>query len=149
MALNIMVMVGFILHYISSYNLAYDFGKPGDKSKLKQLIVILGAPIFITLFMVTYLTGGVSVFGPKILMEVLIIIVGYVELHEIEKEAKDEYERKGVLAKILPLARSNNGSYNQYWATLYRTEEIVRELGTDELKRIAMDALISQDLDTF
>ena len=112
MALNIMVMVGFILHYISSYNLAYDFGKPGDKSKLKQLIVILGAPIFITLFMVTYLTGGVSVFGPKILMEVLIIIVGYVELHEIEKEAKDEYERKGVLAKILPLARSNNGSYN-------------------------------------
>jgi len=35
MVLNIIVMIGFILHYISSYNLAYDFGKPGDKSKLK------------------------------------------------------------------------------------------------------------------
>ena len=32
---------------------------------------------------------------------------------------------------------------------MYRTQEIVRELGTDELKRIAMDALISQDLDSF
>jgi hypothetical protein len=35
MILNIIVMVGFILHYVSSYNLSYDFGKPGDKSKLK------------------------------------------------------------------------------------------------------------------
>jgi hypothetical protein len=136
-------MIGFLLHYVSSYNLAYDFGKPGDKSKLKQLIVNLGAPLFITLFMITYLNGLTIAFGPKILMEILFIVVGYVELHEIEKEAKDEYERKGVLAKILPLARPNNGYFYQYWATLYRTQEIVRELGTDELKRIAMDAFIS------
>jgi len=149
MVLNIIVMVGFILHYVSSYNLSYDFGKPGDKSKLKQLLVIIGAPLFITLFMITYLNGMTVAFGPKILIEILFIIVGYVELHEIEKEAKDEFERKGVLAKILPLARSNKGHYYQYWATLYRTQEIVRELGTDELKRIAMDALISQDLDSF
>jgi hypothetical protein len=31
---------------------------------------------------------------------------------------------------------------------LYKSEEIVRELGTEELKRVAMDALISQDLDS-
>jgi len=111
MILNIIVMVGFILHYVSSYNLSYDFGKPGDKSKLKQLLVIIGAPLFITLFMITYLNGVTVAFGPKILIEVLFIIVGYVELHDIEKEAKDELERKGVLAKILPLARSNKGHY--------------------------------------
>jgi hypothetical protein len=45
------------------------------------------------------------------LIEILFIVVGYMELHEIEKEAKDEFERKGVLAKILPLARSNNGTF--------------------------------------
>ena len=111
MVLNIIVMIGFLLHYVSSYNLAYDFGKPGDKSKQKQLIVNLGAPLFITLFMITYLNGLTIAFGPKILMEILFIVVGYVELHEIEKEAKDEYERKGVLAKILPLARPNNGYF--------------------------------------
>jgi hypothetical protein len=121
MILNIIVMIGFILHYVSSYNLAYDFGKPGDKSKLKQLMVNLGVPLFITLFMATYLDGTDVAFGPKILMEILFIVVGYVELHEIEKDAKDEYERQSVLAKILPLARPNNGLYNQYWATLYRT----------------------------
>lgn len=48
-----------------------------------------------------------------------------------------------MLMKLLPLSRSNNGSFNQYWSTLYKSQEIVRELGTEELKRIAMDALIS------
>jgi len=49
------------------------------------------------------------------LIEVLFIIFSYVELHEIEMVAKQELERRGVLMKLLPLARANNGAFEQYW----------------------------------
>lgn len=48
---------------------------------------------------------------------------------------------------MLPLARVHYG--NEYWATIHKMEEISRELGSEELKRIAMDALIEKDMEAF
>ena len=87
-----MVLAGFLLNCISSYNVAYNLGKPGDKSKLKQLLVTLGAPLFTVLFLYCYLNGVQIFFGAKILIEIAIIIAAYVEVHEIEKSHKEAVE---------------------------------------------------------
>lgn len=44
------------------------------------------------------------------------------------------------------MAHPNKGQFNEYWATLGKAEEITRELGVEELKRVALDAIIQQDL---
>lgn len=53
--LNLIVLVCFLLNFIVSHNLSFNFGKAGERSKVKQLAVILGAPLFITLFMIAFL----------------------------------------------------------------------------------------------
>lgn len=74
------------------------------------------------------------------------IVTAYIELAEIERDSKEQAEKKGILAKILPLAHPNKGAFNEYWATLGKAEEITTELGVEELKRIGIDAIIQQDL---
>ena len=87
--LNIVVLIGFALSFISSHNISFSLGKPGNSQKLKQLGLIIGAPMFITLFIVDYL-GGIPVsIGPKILLEILIIAIAYIEIHELESSYKD------------------------------------------------------------
>jgi len=49
---------------------------------------LLGVPMFTTLFITAYLFNQANPYGPKILIELLFIILGYVELHEIESDAK-------------------------------------------------------------
>jgi hypothetical protein len=44
--------------------------------------------MFTTLFITAYLFNQANPYGPKILIELLFIILGYVELHEIESDAK-------------------------------------------------------------
>jgi hypothetical protein len=53
--LNLIALVGFVLHFLSSHAVAYELGKVGDKSKIKQLIVLLGVPLFTVLFIYAYL----------------------------------------------------------------------------------------------
>lgn len=86
--LNLIALVGFVLHFLSNHAVANELGKPGDKSKLIQLIIILGAPLFTVLFVSSYLFNQALSFGPKTLIEIFFIILAYVELHEIESEAK-------------------------------------------------------------
>jgi hypothetical protein len=88
LALNLIALFGYVLHFLSNHAVAYELGKPGDKSKIKQLIILLGVPMFTTLFITAYLFNQANPYGPKILIELLFIILGYVELHEIESDAK-------------------------------------------------------------
>jgi hypothetical protein len=159
MALNIIVLIGFVLNFKSAHNIAFNFGNPGDHSKLKQLLIILGVPLFTVIFMANYLFGGMDAtpnktssmigYGPKILLEVLFICFAYFELNEIEKEHKDQVDTRATLSKALTFAKSRNGAFNEYWATLSRGQEISWELGVGELKRIAIDAFIATDPDVF
>jgi uncharacterized membrane protein len=86
--LNLIALVGFVIHFLSNHAVSYELGKVGDKSKIKQLIVLLGVPLFTVLFIYAYLFNQSAPYGPKTLIEVLFIIFAYVELHEIESEAK-------------------------------------------------------------
>lgn len=109
--------------------------------------MIAGVPLFICLFAIPFLNGSLAVtVNVKIVLEVLIIVAAYTELTEIERENKEQIEKRGILAKILPLAHQNKGAFNEYWATLGKAEEITRELGVEELKRVGIDAIIQQDL---
>jgi hypothetical protein len=132
----------FQINFVSAYNISFNLGKPGQAAKLKQLMVLVGAPLFTCLFLIPYLNGGGVSLGVKLILEILIIISAYVELNEVEREAKEQTEKKNVLSKILPLAHPNKGAFNEYWATLGRAEVITREVGVEELKRIAIDAII-------
>jgi len=118
MVLNLLVLIGFLLNFDISHNIAFNMGKPGDKSKIKQLLVILGAPVFVTLFLASYLNGVALSIGVKTLLELVIILAAYIELHDLEKDYKDLIDQRSVLAKVLPLAHSHHGDFTQYWATL-------------------------------
>lgn len=144
--LNLIVLIGCILNFLSAHNIAYNLLKPGSHSKLKVMLVILGAPLFTTLFLVTYLAGVQIAFGVKILVEILIIVVAYIELNEIECSAKGNVESQSILSKLAPLARSRKGAFEEYWQTKAKIEEISNELGSEELKRLALDAVIQSDL---
>ena len=89
MVLNLLVLIGFLLNFDISHNIAFNMGKPGDKSKIKQLLVILGAPVFVTLFLASYLNGVALSIGVKTLLELVIILAAYIELHDLEKDYKD------------------------------------------------------------
>lgn len=86
--LNLIALVGFVLLFLSNHAVANELGKPGDKSKMLQLVIILGAPLFTVLFIHSYLFNQPASIGPKTLIEILFIVLAYVELHEIESEAK-------------------------------------------------------------
>ena len=43
----------------------------------------------------------------------------------------------------------DNDNFDQYWATVTIAEEVNDELGSEELKRIALDAHLSKDIDAF
>ena len=47
-------------------------------------MVLIGVPIFLALFLYPYLFGLSSLIDCKIMLEVLVIVCAYVELHEIE-----------------------------------------------------------------
>jgi hypothetical protein len=66
----------------------------------------------------------------------------------LENAAKEDFDKKLVLAKISDIARSRQGSFKEYWGVIDQIEKIGNELGSDEMKRIAMDAIISKDLET-
>lgn len=92
-------------------------------------MVIVGAPLFIVLFLIQYLNGVPIYIGAKVLIEVMIIICSYMELHSIEQSSKELNDRQGVLSKLLPYAKSNYGSFAQYYATVCKSQEITDELG--------------------
>ena len=48
---------GFLLTGISIYNIGFNLGKVGDKEKLKQLMIIIGVPIFLIILIYTFLFG--------------------------------------------------------------------------------------------
>ena len=55
LTLNLIALVGFAFTFLSNHSVSFELGKPGDKSKLKQLFVILGAPLFTVLFIYAYI----------------------------------------------------------------------------------------------
>ena len=54
-----------------------------------------------------------------------------------------------VMQKVAHLSSSQNGNFDDYWKAHAKIEEITNELGCDELKRMAMDALVLQDMNVF
>jgi hypothetical protein len=89
LTLNMVVLAGFVLNFMSAHNLAFSFTKPGDPSKLKPMLIHFGVPLFSIFFLISYLTGAAVTLNIKLLIELLIIIVAYVELAELEREVKD------------------------------------------------------------
>jgi len=89
---------------------------------LKTVLTIVGVPLFITLFLVSYLSGLQIAYGIKILIEVLLIVASYIELNEIEREGKDMFDRRAVLTKVLPFSRSLYGSFKDFYATIHRSK---------------------------
>jgi hypothetical protein len=55
-------------------------------------LLIIGVPIFIATFIYGYIFGIDNVVNTKLLIEILIILIAYVELHDIEKGYKDHQE---------------------------------------------------------
>lgn len=60
-ALNLIMLIAFQLSFLCSYNLAFNFGKVGDKTKLKQLLVNIGVPLLICLFVIPFLNGAKAI----------------------------------------------------------------------------------------
>jgi hypothetical protein len=89
-AVNLLVIGGILLNFASTHNVSYNLGKVGEKSKLKQVMVIIGVPLFISLFLVLYLNATASPLDMKAFLEILIIIVAYVELNSIEEAYREE-----------------------------------------------------------
>lgn len=50
---------------------------------------------------------------------------------------------------MMTIANKNEESFEDYWKSYMRVDELQAELGSDELKRIAIDAVISKNLDNF
>jgi len=57
--------------------------------------------MFLTIFMTAYLRGVSTAVDCKTLVEILIIAIAYVEIHDIECASKEEKRTKCVLSKVL------------------------------------------------
>jgi hypothetical protein len=57
--------------------------------------------MFLTIFMIAYLRGVASPLDCKTLIEIVIIAIAYVEVHDIECAGKEEARTRGVLSKVL------------------------------------------------
>jgi len=57
--------------------------------------------MFLTIFMTAYLRGVATAVDCKTLVEIVIIAIAYVEIHDIECASKEEARTKGVLSKVL------------------------------------------------
>ena len=100
MIFNLIATAGFLLKPLFHYNIAFNLGYSGDCSKLKQLSIIFGVPIFLLTFIIPYLDGMSSVIDVKTVFELLLILFCLHEINDIESEHLTNLYLKNTQEKL-------------------------------------------------
>jgi hypothetical protein len=81
----ILALVGFLMQALSHYNISYGLSEVGQSNKLKNTLIIIGAPLLTSTLLLSFLFGIPILMDVKLIFELMLIVIAYIELADLEQ----------------------------------------------------------------